>query len=151
MTPLLERNQRLAAAYTAAPLGPPATQMIVVTCLDHRVDPAITLGLRLGDAPVMGNAAGRVTQAAIDDLAFLAYLAEQLFSGQDADDSLFEVAVVTPDAEPAFLPTPASGTRPPKRPACPRQRWKPPPSPTRTPPSKPTSSDCSRHPCSQPR
>jgi carbonic anhydrase len=65
--------------------------MLIVTCLDHRVDPAIVLGLRLGEAPVIRNAGGRVTQAVIDDLAFLA---GQLFGGQDADDRLFEVAVV---------------------------------------------------------
>jgi carbonic anhydrase len=94
MTPLLERNQRFAATYTPAPLGPPAAQVLIVTCLDHRVDPAITLGLRLGDAPVIRNAGGRVTQAVIDDLAYLAYLAEQLFGGQDPADRLFEVAVV---------------------------------------------------------
>ena len=46
-----------------APLGPPTAQFLIVTCLDHRVDPAITLGLRLGDAPVIRNAGGRVTQA----------------------------------------------------------------------------------------
>jgi carbonic anhydrase len=67
--------------------------MLIVTCLDHRVDPAITLGLRLGDAPVIRNAGGRVTQAVIDDIAYLAYLAEQLFGGQ-GDDKLFEVAVI---------------------------------------------------------
>jgi carbonic anhydrase len=68
--------------------------VLIVTCLDHRVDPAIILGLRLGDAPVIRNAGGRVTQAVIDDLAYLAYLAGQLFGGQDAGDSLFEVAVI---------------------------------------------------------
>jgi carbonic anhydrase len=94
MTPLLERNQRFAAAYTPAPLGLPVAQVLIITCLDHRVDPAIILGLRLGDAPVIRNAGGRVTQAVIDDLAFLAYLAGQLSGGQDADDRLFEVAVI---------------------------------------------------------
>jgi carbonic anhydrase len=93
MTPLLERNEQFAATYTPAPLGPPTAQLVIVTCLDHRVDPAITLGLRLGDAPVIRNAGGRVTQAVIDDIAFLAFLAGQLFGG-DADDGLFEVAVV---------------------------------------------------------
>jgi len=68
--------------------------MLIVSCLDHRVDPAIVLGLRLGEAPVIRNAGGRVTQAVIDDLAYLAFLAGQLFGGQDADDRLFEVAVV---------------------------------------------------------
>ena len=75
----------------------PTAQVLVIICLDHRVDPAIILGLGLGEAPVIRNAGGRVTQAVIDDLAYLAYLgflAEQLFGGQDADDGLFEVAVV---------------------------------------------------------
>ena len=94
MTPLLARNEQFARTYTPAVLGPPAAQLVAVTCLDHRVDPAITLGLRLGDAPVIRNAGGRVTQAVIDDIAFLAFLAGQLFGGQDADDRLFEVAVV---------------------------------------------------------
>src|SRR5262245_40121337 len=94
MTPLLEHNEQFAAAYTPGPLAEPTAQMVIVTCLDHRVDPAITLGLQLGDAPVIRNAGGRVTQAVIDDLAYLAYLAGQLFGGQDADDRLFEVALV---------------------------------------------------------
>jgi carbonic anhydrase len=94
MTPLLERNEQFARTYTPVPLGLPAAQVIVVTCLDHRVDPAIVLGLKLGDAPVIRNAGGRVTQAVIDDLAYLAFLAGQLFGGQLADDGLFEVAVI---------------------------------------------------------
>jgi carbonic anhydrase len=94
MTPLLERNEQFAATYTPGPLGPPAAQMIIVTCLDHRVDPAIILGLQLADAPVIRNAGGRVTQAVIDDLAYLAFLAGQLFGGQGTPDTLFEVAVL---------------------------------------------------------
>ena len=94
MTPLLERNEQFARTYTPVPLGLPAAQVIVVTCLDHRVDPAIVLRLKLGDAPVIRNAGGRVTQAVIDDLAYLAFLAGQLFGGQLADDGLFEVAVI---------------------------------------------------------
>ena len=94
ITPLLERNEQFARAYTPAALGPPAAQMLIVTCLDHRVDPAVVLGLRLGDAPVIRNAGGRVTPAVIDDIAFLAFLAEQLFSGQLPGGTLFEVAVV---------------------------------------------------------
>jgi carbonic anhydrase len=94
MTPLLERNEQFTRTYTPVPLGPPSAQLVVVTCLDHRVDPAIVLGLQLGDAPIIRNAGGRVTQAVIDDIAFLAFLADQLFGGQDADETLFEVAVV---------------------------------------------------------
>ena len=94
MTPLLERNERFARGYTPVPLAPPSAQVIVVTCLDHRVDPARILGLELGDAPVIRNAGGRVTQSVIDDIAFLGYLAAQLIGGQEAPDTLFEVAVI---------------------------------------------------------
>jgi carbonic anhydrase len=94
MSPLLERNEQFAATYTPGPLGPPSAQVVIVTCLDHRVDPAITLGLPLGDAVVIRNTGGRVTQAVIDDIAYLAFLAEQLFSGIVAAEGLFEVAVV---------------------------------------------------------
>ncbi len=91
MTGLLERNERFAREHAPIPLAIPATQLIVITCLDHRVDPAVLLGLRLGDAPVIRNAGGRVTQAVIDDLAYLAFLAERLFG---APDELFEAAVM---------------------------------------------------------
>jgi carbonic anhydrase len=94
ISPLLERNEQFARAYTPAALGPPAAQLLVVTCLDHRVDPAIVLGLQLGDAPVIRNAGGRVTPAVIDDIAFLAFLAGQLFGDQLEDGRLFEVAVI---------------------------------------------------------
>ena len=94
MTPLLERNEQFARTYTPAALGVPARQLLIVTCLDHRVDPAIVLGLELGDAPVIRNAGGRVTQAVVDDIAFVAFLAEQLFGNQDSAATLFEVAVV---------------------------------------------------------
>ena len=94
MTPLLERNEQFARAYTPVPLGVPATQLLVVTCLDHRVDPAIVLGLGLGDAPVIRNAGGRITQPVIEDIAYLAFLAGQLFGDQVAQDGLFEVAII---------------------------------------------------------
>lgn len=91
---LLDRNEQFARDYNPSALGIPAQQLVVVTCLDHRVDPAIVLGLQLGDAPVIRNAGGRITQAVIDDIAFLGYLSEQLFGGQLGDGALFEVAVI---------------------------------------------------------
>ena len=94
ITPLLERNEQFARTYTPVALGPAAAKVVIVTCLDHRVDPAIILGLQLGDAPVTRNAGGRVTQAVIDDLAYLAFLAEQVFGDQLAADKLFEVAII---------------------------------------------------------
>src|SRR5215471_10527914 len=107
MRPLLERNEQFAATYTPGPLGPPAAQVVIVTCLDHRVDPAIILGLELGDAVIIRNTGGRVTQAVIDDVAYLAFLAEQLFSGVVAAEGLFEVAVVHhTQCGPGFLADP---------------------------------------------
>ena len=36
MTPLLERNEQFASLIR--PLGPPTAQVLIVTCLDHRVE-----------------------------------------------------------------------------------------------------------------
>jgi carbonic anhydrase len=94
MTPLLQRNELFAADYSPKQLGPPAAQTVIVTCLDHRVDPAITLGLRLGDAPVIRNAGGRITQSVVDDIAYLAYLAGQLLGDRAGEAGVFEVAVI---------------------------------------------------------
>jgi carbonic anhydrase len=101
LTPLLDRNERFARDYTPVPLGLPAAQVVLLTCLDHRVDPALFLGLRVGDAPVIRNAGGRVTPAVVGDLAFLGYLAAQLAGSQlpgsapgGAPAALFEVAVI---------------------------------------------------------
>ncbi len=94
MTPLLERNEQFARSYTPVPLALPAAQVIVVTCLDHRVDPAITLGLRLGDAPVLRNAGGRVTQPVIEEIAYLAFLGRRLAGGQLPSDWSVGVAVI---------------------------------------------------------
>src|SRR5215469_2658136 len=94
MSPLLDRNEQFASNYAPAALGLPTAQVIVVSCLDHRVDPAIVLGLQLGEAPVIRNAGGRVTDAVIGDIAFVAFLAGQLSGGQGTPDTLFEVAVL---------------------------------------------------------
>ena len=56
-------------------------------------------GCGSAEAPVIRNAGGRVTPAVIDDVAYLAFLADELFGGelsggQGARDTLFEVAIV---------------------------------------------------------
>jgi carbonic anhydrase len=93
MTALLERNEHFARTYDLAALGGPAQQLLIVSCLDHRVDPANVLRLQLGDAFVIRNVGGRVTQAVISEIAFLSLLSE-LFFGNPDDPTLFEVAVV---------------------------------------------------------
>jgi carbonic anhydrase len=95
LAPLLERNALFAAQHTPGPLARPTSGTLIVTCLDHRVDPALILGLHLAEAPVIRNAGGRITDAVIDDIAFLAFLAGQLFVDRTGGPgSLFEVAVI---------------------------------------------------------
>ena len=94
MTPLLEHNAQFARTFSPVPLGLPTAQVIVITCLDHRVDPAITLGLRLGDAAVLRNAGGRVTPHVIEEIAYLAFLGQSMSNGQLPGDGRFEVAVI---------------------------------------------------------
>jgi carbonic anhydrase len=68
----------------------PQLRLFVVTCIDPRTDPAHFLGLDLSDALVLRNAGGRITREVIEDVAFIAQLAE----GAIADGPLFEVAIV---------------------------------------------------------
>ncbi|WP_370384560.1 beta-class carbonic anhydrase [Catenulispora sp. GAS73] len=91
MTPLLENNEWSAHGFTPVPLSPPTAQVIVVTCLDHRLDPARILGLEPGDAPVIRNAGGRVTESVVADIAYLGFLARQVFG---VEGPLFEIAVI---------------------------------------------------------
>ena len=93
LAPLIERNARLAADYTPVALAPPSSGAVILSCLDHRLPPELVLGLETGEAPVIRNAGGRVTPGVIQDLAFLAFLAEQLVGEAGAED-LFEVAVI---------------------------------------------------------
>jgi carbonic anhydrase len=94
MTPLLEHNEQFTRTFTPVPLALPAAEVIIVTCLDHRVAPEITLGLKLGDAPVLRNAGGRVTKPIIEEIAYLAFLGRRISGGQLPADSKFEVAVI---------------------------------------------------------
>src|SRR5262245_30433641 len=93
LAPFLERNARIARDHRPVPLAPPTSGVVVVSCLDHRLPPESFLGLHDGEVPVIRNAGGRVTPAVVQDLAFLAFLAEQLLGGR-ATDALFEVAVI---------------------------------------------------------
>ncbi|MFE7168234.1 carbonic anhydrase [Streptomyces sp. NPDC057616] len=91
LAPLLHHNERFARDHTPVPLGLPTARLVLVTCLDHRIDPAALLGLRPGDAPVIRNAGGRVTESVINDVSYLAFLAESLLG---ATGPLFEVAIL---------------------------------------------------------
>src|SRR5579863_7407355 len=89
---LLGRNKHFAVsqAYQALPIYP-RRGACVITCLDPRTDPAVFLELELGDAAVIRNAGGRVTQAVVDDLAFISYLSTTVLR---PSGPMFEVAVI---------------------------------------------------------
>jgi carbonic anhydrase len=67
---LLRNNEAYAAEFDKAGLAlPPARKVAVLTCMDARLDPARVLGLSEGDAHVIRNAGGVVTDDAIRSLA----------------------------------------------------------------------------------
>ena len=66
---LLGANDRYAGGFDKGELGaPPARRFAVVTCMDARLDPARFLGLEEGDAHVIRNAGGLVTDDALRSL-----------------------------------------------------------------------------------
>ncbi|MEX0914144.1 MAG: carbonic anhydrase [Demequina sp.] len=58
---LIERNRAYAAGYTPDLPLPPKLQLAVVSCMDARLDTFAMLGLDLGDAHILRNAGGVVT------------------------------------------------------------------------------------------
>jgi carbonic anhydrase len=66
---LLRNARRLADTFdTSPPPAPRPTRVAVVTCMDARVDPQAMLGLAAGDAHVIRNAGGVVTDDVIRSL-----------------------------------------------------------------------------------
>jgi carbonic anhydrase len=92
LTPFLDRNRSFAGTGTHEGLSPmPSHQLMVVTCMDGRVDPAHVLGVELGDALVIRNAGGRITDDVLAEIAFVGEVTSMMF-GDDAKP--FEVAVL---------------------------------------------------------
>lgn len=70
----IDRMLTANAAYAAGgpdlpPDARPARRVAVVTCMDARIDVFAALGLRVGDAHVIRNAGGRVSEDALRSLA----------------------------------------------------------------------------------
>jgi carbonic anhydrase len=66
---LLHNARHYARSFTTPSLpGPPALHLAVVACMDARLDPRGLLGLREGDAHVIRNAGGVVTDDVIRSL-----------------------------------------------------------------------------------
>jgi carbonic anhydrase len=67
---LLKNNEAFAEAFDKGGLPlPPAKKVAVVACMDARVNPYPILGLELGDAHVIRNAGGVVTDDEIRSLS----------------------------------------------------------------------------------
>jgi carbonic anhydrase len=67
---LLARNRRIAGGAPAGRRSPlPARELAIVTCMDCRLDALAALGLELGEAHVLRNAGGAVTDDVIRSLA----------------------------------------------------------------------------------
>jgi carbonic anhydrase len=66
----LTNNERYAAGFGKGDLAmPPAKQVAIIACMDARLDPARALGFEEGDAHVIRNAGGVVSDDAIRSLA----------------------------------------------------------------------------------
>ena len=66
---ILEQNERFVEAFDRSALtAAPLTGLAILTCMDARIDVEDALGLRVGDAHIIRNAAGLATQDAIRSL-----------------------------------------------------------------------------------
>jgi carbonic anhydrase len=66
---ILAANERYASSFDRGGLSsPPARNFAVVTCMDARLDPIAFLGLEVGDAHVIRNAGGVVSDDALRSL-----------------------------------------------------------------------------------
>ena len=67
---LIERNEAYAADFDRGGLAaPPALKVAIVTCMDARLHPVRAFGLDLGDAHVIRNAGGVITDDVIRSLS----------------------------------------------------------------------------------
>lgn len=66
---LLAANEAYAAARSSVADRRPGRRLAVVTCMDARIDVFAALGLHLGEALVIRNAGGRVTDDVLRSLA----------------------------------------------------------------------------------
>ena len=72
---LLAANEAYASRFAKGDLPmPPGRRFAVVTCMDARLDPARFLGLEEGDAHVIRNAGGLVTDDALRSLVISHWL-----------------------------------------------------------------------------
>lgn len=71
---LLIANEGYAAARANVANGRPHRHLAIVTCMDARIDVFAALGLHLGEANVIRNAGGRVTEDVLRSLALSSHV-----------------------------------------------------------------------------
>jgi len=71
---LLAANEGYAAARASVATPHPGQRLAVVTCMDARIDVFAALGLHLGEAVVIRNAGGRVTDDVLRSLALASHV-----------------------------------------------------------------------------
>ena len=86
---LYKRNAEFASRFQFSELGlKPELSTVVLTCLDARIDPAHFMGLGLGEALVLRNFGGRVTDEVKRELGFIWTMAGLMSGGAAPDVSL---------------------------------------------------------------
>jgi carbonic anhydrase len=72
---LLEANAEYAAQFTGGDFdGVAHAGVAIVTCMDSRITPLAMLGLHHGDAKILRNPGGRVTESALEALVLAVHL-----------------------------------------------------------------------------
>lgn len=72
---MVQANQAFVEGFDEGDLEiPPARGVVVLTCIDGRIDPARVLGIDIGDAHVVRNAGGRASDDAIRSLTISSWL-----------------------------------------------------------------------------
>jgi len=92
---LLENNAEYAARYPGAGGSPqPSKKIAILACMDARLEPARALGLKEGDAHVIRNAGGVVTDDAIRSLAISQHMlgTEEILVIQHTDCGLLKAS-----------------------------------------------------------
>ncbi|UQX87091.1 hypothetical protein M6D93_12340 [Jatrophihabitans telluris] len=84
---LVTRNRAFATRSTIGGLRMnPWGNLMVIGCVDPRVDPSHVLGLALGEAAVIRNVGGRVTPNTLSTMSLLGQVGEANADGRPADD-----------------------------------------------------------------
>ena len=74
---LIERNQDFASHHFSKDLTlMPTLRAMIIGCVDPRVDPALLLGLKLGEAVVIRNVGGRITPGTLQTMGMLNRVAQ---------------------------------------------------------------------------